>query len=703
MSLTRRDPQAGRTSARRGPLAIPRWRWAAWCVVACLATGTAVRADEVRLADGANERGSILRIRPDALLLLAANGTTRSVPLDMVREFAIDLEGGPRCVHVVDRDGRRRLVRVTACAERRLSGTDLEGRPFACGVDEIREAIVYPVAEPRHVLDVPYVRQKPDLCGEACVEMVTAFLGRPVSQDTVNEAGGLDGTRGCHAQELVSALQKLDVRIVSEESWPGVTDDDFLAERFRLLACLRDHHPVLLGVSGQYQPEPTAATFDHMVLLVGYDLVGERFVIHDAGRWPLWELSFPAFVHHRKNASRQLCQVEFALFRTWKTAAGAELPAALVALGERTIRVRPAAGDAVELPVDGLDRDSAAFVARLRAGRRQPRPGGPTAASHAQSLYLSARESAARGDAAEAVALLDRAVATGFTQFGMLQADKAFDPLRADERFVRLLADRDRIVAEFLAQATTLLLDRLGKTHAVVSAADDPYVVIAAGGAAAGKETTDILRTVAGLHGKTLFTHQGRGGFIVVITDDAAAFAALRGGGPGAETSAGFYNHGTRTLVIRRGTGAGTIAHEFTHALHFADMEALGQSHPIWVREGLGSLYEESDPKADRLVGLVNWRLPLLKKAIADGQIVPLRAFLENSERCFAERPGVAYAMARSLCFFLQEKDVLFPWYARYCRTFAEDSQGIRSLEEAYGKPLDRLEADWLEFVKALP
>jgi hypothetical protein len=54
------------------------------------------------------------------------------------------------------------------------------------------------------------------------------------------------------------------------------------------------------------------------------------------------------------------------------------------------------------------------------------------------------------------------------------------------------------------------------------------------------------------------------------------------------------------------GTGSGTIAHEFTHALHFADMEALGQTHPIWEREGLGSLYEEPDPREDGLFGLVN-------------------------------------------------------------------------------------------------
>ena len=701
MKLTGGNWAAGPASDR-GLLVIRR-QWAAWCLVIGLAAVSVGRADDIGLQDGSVVRGTILRIRPDAILILADDGKTRTAALETVQRFAIDLAAGPRCVRVVDRDGRRRLVSVTECAERRLSGTDTEGNPVAFGSRDIREAIVYPVARPRHVLDIPYVRQKPDFCGEACVEMVSTFLGKPVAQDTVNELGGLDGKRGCYAQELIAALRKTDLQVVSEESWPGVTDDDFLAERIRLLSCLRDNHPVLLGVSGHYQPEPKAATFDHMVLLVGYDLVGERFVIHDPGRWPQWEISFPAFVHHRKNTSGQLCQVEFGLFRTWKTGTAADLPATLLALGDRSIRVKPPAGDPVDLPIDTLDRGCAGFVARLKTGRPTPRPGGPTAAGYAQTLYLSARESALRGDEAEALALLDRAVATGFTQFGMLQTDNAFDLLREDERFKALLADRERIVAEFLTKATTLLLDRLGKSHTVVSEANDPYVVIAAGGAAAGKETIDILRTIAGLHGKTLFRNKAQGGFLVVLTDDAEAFVALRGGGPEARTSAGFYNHGTRTLVIRRGTGTGTTAHEFTHALHFADMEALGQTHPIWVREGLGSLYEESDPRPDGLVGLVNWRLPLLKKALADGQTFPLRAFLEDSDRCFAERIDVAYAMARYLCFFLQEKQLLSPWYARYCRNYADDRKGIRSLEEAYGKPLDQLETDWIEFVKALP
>jgi hypothetical protein len=131
-------------------------------------------------------------------------------------------------------------------------------------------------------------------------------------------------------------------------------------------------------------------------------------------------------------------------------------------------------------------------------------------------------------------------------------------------------------------------------------------------------------------------------------------------------------------------------------------MEARGQLHPAWVREGLGSLYEASDPKEDWLEGLMNWRLPILRNALAAKKAFPLRTLFENSDRCFAEDANVAYAMSRHVFLFLQRRQLLFPWYAQYCENYATDPAGIRTLEKVYGKTLDEFEADWLEFVKTV-
>ena len=63
------------------------------------------------------------------------------------------------------------------------------------------------------LLDVPFVQQKPDFCGEAVAEMGLRYLGRAVSQDDVFDASGVDPSlgRGAWTDELARALRRLGV------------------------------------------------------------------------------------------------------------------------------------------------------------------------------------------------------------------------------------------------------------------------------------------------------------------------------------------------------------------------------------------------------------------------------------------------------------------------------------------------------------
>jgi hypothetical protein len=58
---------------------------------------------------------------------------------------------------------------------------------------------------------VPHVMQRPDFCGEACVEMYLRKLHVPIDQNGVFEQSGLDPVlgRGCYTPELVLALQRI--------------------------------------------------------------------------------------------------------------------------------------------------------------------------------------------------------------------------------------------------------------------------------------------------------------------------------------------------------------------------------------------------------------------------------------------------------------------------------------------------------------
>ena len=88
-------------------------------------------------------------------------------------------------------------------------------------------------SSPRHVggpayksvliKDVPHVKQKPDFCGEACVEMYLAKLGHKMTQDDVFNAAQLDPihARGCYTKELAAALRALGFK--TGNVWQKIT------------------------------------------------------------------------------------------------------------------------------------------------------------------------------------------------------------------------------------------------------------------------------------------------------------------------------------------------------------------------------------------------------------------------------------------------------------------------------------------------
>jgi hypothetical protein len=680
----------------------PHKQWRAWGLAILLLAVRPGMADDIALSNGSVINGAILQITSNSIVLLQGDDKIRTLTKDTVKRFSLDFNTGDRCARLTAADGKRSLFSLSAFDHNRVEGRDMAGKPVAFLHGDIREAVVYPVTRPRHVLDIPYVNQKPDYCGEACIQMLSTFLGRPLSQDQVNQMAGLGGKRGCYADELVGVINKLNLKIASDANWPGSTDEDFLADRMRLLGCLGRNHPVLLGVWGNPRAKTAGLAFDHIVLLIGYDLASEKFIIHDPGRWPDWEVSFADFIAHRKSDGRALCQIEFSIFRTWKTLKGVDIPAELLELKDQTIRLKSEKAEVLTLSIAELDPACASFVEKLKVGRAAPRRGDLLSQASLYVLYMSARESALRGDKAEAIGLMMRAVDGGFINFISLDRDKAFDSIREEEAVKALFANKDKLLADFIKNMTAALLMSMGDKYKVMSETNSPYVVICVGTSQSYKEVTEVLRTISDLHGRTLFNNKPTSGFIVVMPDTAEEFMRMRGGGQGGQTSAGFYNHATRTLIIRQGTGTGTIAHEFTHALHFADMEARSQMHPLWVREWLGSLYEESDPKKDYLEGLVNWRLPILQQALGAGKVFKLRELMEDSDRCFKDNNMVAYAMSRYLFFYLQRKQLLFPWYARYCEDYAGDPTGISTLEKVSGKPIEEFEAEWIGFVKTL-
>ncbi|MHB9024934.1 MAG: hypothetical protein ACYC7E_12300 [Armatimonadota bacterium] len=161
----------------------------------------------------------------------------------------------------------------------------------------------------------------------------------------------------------------------------------------------------------------------------------------------------------------------------------------------------------------------------------------------------------------------------------------------------------------------------------------------------------------------------------------------------------GYYKPDKRALVMNIGTGTGTLVHEMVHAL----MEPDFPQAPTWFSEGLASLYEQCYIEKDGLKGLVNWRLPVLRQGMRDKTTLPLARLIATDRTHFLdEHLGVHYAQARYFCLYLQEKGVLGKFYTAYRDGYAKDKTGAATLEKLLGKPLSKIEKDWLKWIGTL-
>jgi hypothetical protein len=131
------------------------------------------------------------------------------------------------------------------------------------------------------IRDVPFIRQKPDFCGEACVAMAWRRLGFNADQDDVFNQSGLDPleARGCYTREVAAAAQRIGfrtgqvwyrdlgktARATLEPLWQGIYAD--LAAGIPSIVCMR------------YDDRPK--TTEHFRLVLGYDAQKDEVLYHE--------------------------------------------------------------------------------------------------------------------------------------------------------------------------------------------------------------------------------------------------------------------------------------------------------------------------------------------------------------------------------------------------------------------------------------
>lgn len=139
-----------------------------------------------------------------------------------------------------------------------------------------------PPARTTVVLDhVPWVKQRPDFCGEACVEMAARRLGETYDQDDVFDETGLDPAlgRGAYTPDLVRAVKRLgfappSIYALVDARHPQAGLDTEFAQVY---ADLARGIPSILCMHYDEQPHTT----EHFRLIVGYDADTDEVVYHE--------------------------------------------------------------------------------------------------------------------------------------------------------------------------------------------------------------------------------------------------------------------------------------------------------------------------------------------------------------------------------------------------------------------------------------
>lgn len=166
------------------------------------------------------------------------------------------------------------------------------------------------------------------------------------------------------------------------------------------------------------------------------------------------------------------------------------------------------------------------------------------------------------------------------------------------------------------------------------------------------------------------------------------------------DTPYGYYSPRDNAMVMNIATGGGTLVHEIVHPF----VEANFPGCPSWFNEGLGSLYEQSAERGGEIVGLVNWRLRGLQRAIRKGRVPSFATLTGTTRYAFYEQdPGTNYAQSRYLLFHLQQEGKLRDYYRRFLAARSTDPTGYQTLQQVLGtKDMQAFQQRWEAWVMTL-
>ncbi|MHC5023676.1 MAG: TPR end-of-group domain-containing protein [Planctomycetota bacterium] len=305
------------------------------------------------------------------------------------------------------------------------------------------------------------------------------------------------------------------------------------------------------------------------------------------------------------------------------------------------------------------------------------------------------------GEPDRAASALRRAVEAGFLDFEHMRRDPDLEAIRHHPLYTAIIEASERVAATSARSA----LDRWKATY---GREDYRYEVdesrrlayATALDEVSHRDMRSMLERQADHLLATLF--ESAPGYYVLIAVPTPKDASRLFNGD--DSVGGIYQHAERRLIAR--DIGGTLRHEFVHLLHYGHMSRLGQLHPIWIQEGLASLFEDYEWTDDGSIRFVpNDRHNIVRNLAKAGRLTRWRDVLTMPPDRFMARSRVGrlYPQVRSMFEFLADTGQLDAWYSAYVAGFEEDTTGRAALESVYGDPLEEIEQRWRRWVRTRP
>ena len=321
------------------------------------------------------------------------------------------------------------------------------------------------------------------------------------------------------------------------------------------------------------------------------------------------------------------------------------------------------------------------------------------------ALYNMACAQSLSGNKDKALDFLVRSAEAGFVDFDHIERDPDLDGLRKEGRYKELFARREELVQKAMNRAVARISKQLRKrkidigAYTTVFDTERNFVYLHARDEEDLKLIRKGLEEYAEYQWKHLFQNKpGEPMYIILLTQKDTPKILGRAGGVYMNRANALMCGDIPAYKLMK---ASVIIHEFTHALHFADQRVRRQQHPIWLVEGLATLFESSGSGDQKFVPHHNQRLAVLQNYVRSNRTLPWTAIVKLSHSAFMRRAGLCYAQARYMLYYIYEKGLLKKFYDEYTDAagYRGDTTAQEAFEVVFGKPMAAVESDWKEWV----